>query len=45
MITDETLTVIDLACPVKDDTQSHAGRSLKHSQTANDIGPNENNLL
>lgn len=29
--------VIDLTCPVKDVTQSHAGRSLKHSQTVNAI--------
>lgn len=42
---DEMLTVIDLTCPVKDVTQSHAARSLQHSQTVNDICPNENNLL
>lgn len=39
------LTVIDLTCRVKDVTQSRAGRSLKHSQTVNDIRPNENNPL
>lgn len=42
---DKMLTAIDLTCPVKDVTQSHAGRSLKHSRAVDDISPNENNLL
>lgn len=45
VIMDKMLTAIDLTCPVKDVTQSHAGRSLKHSQAVDDIRPNENNLL
>lgn len=44
VIMDKMLTVIDLTCPVKDVTQSHAGRSLEHSQAVDDIRPNENNL-